>query len=57
MFMRFEESCLRKISRNLTTDLRPTQCATGSCLQYMEDCTQSLMLTDCIYLEKIEKEV
>ena len=24
----------------------------GSCLHYMEDWTQSLMLTDCIYLEK-----
>ena len=55
--MRFDESCLRKISRNLTTDLRPTQSATGSCLQYMEDCTQGLTLTDCIYLEKMEKEV
>ena len=21
----------------------------GRCLQYMEDCTRSLMLTDCIY--------
>ena len=28
-----------------------------SCLQYMEDCTQSLMLTDCIYLEKMNEEV
>ena len=29
----------------------------GSCLQYMEDCTQSLILTDCIYLEEMEGEV
>ena len=27
-----------------------------SCLQYIENYTQSLMLTDCIYLEKMEKD-
>ena len=27
----------------------------GSCLQYIEDCTQSLILTDCISLEKMER--
>ena len=25
-----------------------------TCLQYTEDCTRSLMLTDCIYLKKME---
>ena len=29
----------------------------GSCLQYMKDWTQSLMLTDFIYLKKTEPEV
>ena len=29
----------------------------GSCLQYMDDCTKSLTLTYCIYLEKAEEEV
>ena len=27
------------------------------CLQYMEDCTQILMFSDCMYLEKMEGEV